>query len=40
VVGHIESPYALPYETDVPIYVLRDPRVPLATLWPQLKYYR
>jgi 4-amino-4-deoxy-L-arabinose transferase-like glycosyltransferase len=39
-VGHIDSPYAIPYETDVPIYVLRDPREPLSTLWPQLKYYR
>ena len=40
VVGHIDSPYALPYETGVPIYVLRDPRLPLPVLWPQMKYYR
>jgi 4-amino-4-deoxy-L-arabinose transferase-like glycosyltransferase len=39
VVGHINNRYALPYETDVSIYVLRDPRVPLSTLWPQLRYY-
>ena len=40
VVGRIDSPYALPYETNIPIYVLRDPRVPLPVLWPQLRYYR
>jgi hypothetical protein len=37
--GRIDSPYAKPYETGVPIYILRRPRVPLATLWPQLRYF-
>ena len=39
VVGEIHSRYAMPYETDVPIYVLRDPREPLSTLWASLKHY-
>ncbi len=39
IVGHIDSPYAIPYETDVPIYVLRGPRMPLSVLWPKLKHY-
>lgn len=37
--GRIESPYAMAYEADVPIYVLRGPRVPLSDLWPKLKHY-
>jgi Dolichyl-phosphate-mannose-protein mannosyltransferase len=39
VVGRIDSPYAEPWETNLPIYVLRGPRVPLAVLWPKLRYY-
>ena len=39
VVGRIDSPFAQSWEAHMPIYVLRDPRVPLKTLWPQLKYY-
>jgi hypothetical protein len=39
IVGHIDSPFAIPYETDIPVYVLRDPRVPLPVLWPQLRHY-
>jgi 4-amino-4-deoxy-L-arabinose transferase-like glycosyltransferase len=39
-VGHIDSPYAEAYEAHAPIYVLRGPRVPLAVLWPKLKYYQ
>jgi hypothetical protein len=39
-VGMIESPYAVPYETDQPIYVLRGLKEPMAQLWPTLKRYR
>ncbi len=39
VAGRIDAAYALPFETNIPIYVLRDPRVPLGALWPQLKHY-
>jgi hypothetical protein len=38
-VGRIDSPYAQPWEAHMPIFVLRNPRVPLTTLWPKLKYY-
>jgi hypothetical protein len=39
VVGHIDAPYAMPYETDKPIYVLRDMKLPLQNYWPQVKNY-
>jgi 4-amino-4-deoxy-L-arabinose transferase-like glycosyltransferase len=39
VAGRIDTPYAMPYETNLPIYVLRDPKVSLAPLWPTLKHY-
>lgn len=38
-VGELDSPYAMRSETLIPVYVLRDPRVPLATAWPTLKHY-
>jgi len=38
-VGELNSPYAVPVETDIPIYILRGPRIPLAKLWPRLKHY-
>jgi hypothetical protein len=38
-VGHIDNPYAESWETDLPIYVLTGPRVPLNVLWPKLKHY-
>jgi len=37
--GWIESPYAMPYETDQPIWVERGLKTPLKTLWPKLKHY-
>jgi hypothetical protein len=37
--GRIDTPYAESFETNLPIYVLRGPRVPLAVLWPKLKFY-
>ena len=39
VAGRIESPYAMPYETNRPIYVLRGMKAPLATYWPQVRHY-
>jgi hypothetical protein len=39
VVGKIDNPYAMPYETNLPIYMLREPREPLSLLWPNLKHY-
>jgi len=39
-VGVIDSPYAMPYETGRPIYVLRGLKEPVAVLWPALKRYQ
>lgn len=39
VAGHIDAPYAMPYETDLPIYVLRGMKMPLARYWPEVKTY-
>jgi len=30
----------MPNETDQPIYVLRDMKTPLQTVWPTVKRYR
>ncbi|MGA2563906.1 MAG: glycosyltransferase family 39 protein [Steroidobacteraceae bacterium] len=38
--GQITTPYAMPYETDQPIYVLRGMKMPLQNYWPQVKVYR
>jgi hypothetical protein len=38
VVGQIDDPYAMPYETG-PIYVLRGLTTPFKDLWPKLKHY-
>ncbi len=40
VVGRIEAPYAMPYETGQPIYVLRDMKTPLPAFWPMVKHYQ
>jgi 4-amino-4-deoxy-L-arabinose transferase-like glycosyltransferase len=39
VAGRVENPYALPFETNLNIYVLRGPKRPLAEIWPALKHY-
>lgn len=39
VVGRIDTPYAMPYETGRPIYVLRDMKTPLQAYWPKVKHY-
>jgi 4-amino-4-deoxy-L-arabinose transferase-like glycosyltransferase len=40
VAGRIDTPYAMPYETDQPIYVLRGMKPPLQAYWPQTKHYQ
>jgi hypothetical protein len=40
IAGRITAPYAMPYETDKPIYVLRGMKTPLAAYWPQVKSYQ
>jgi 4-amino-4-deoxy-L-arabinose transferase-like glycosyltransferase len=35
-----DSPFAMPYENDRPIFVCRDMRTPLARLWDRLKRFR
>jgi hypothetical protein len=40
IAGQIDAPYAMPYETNQPIYVLRGMRMPLQDYWPQVKDYR
>ena len=39
VAGRIDSSYAMPYETDQPIYVLYGIKAPLESSWPQVKHY-
>lgn len=35
----ISSPYAMPSETDLPVYICRNIRAPLEQLWPSTKHY-
>ena len=37
--GHTDDPYAMPYETNQPIFVLRGARAPLEKLWPKMKNF-
>jgi len=37
--GQIVSPYAMPYETNVTIWVCRQPKIPLGNIWPKFKSY-
>jgi len=39
VAGRITNPYAMPDETDMPIYVLRGLKVPFEKIWPSVKSY-
>lgn len=38
-VGTFHNPLAMPYENDLPLWILRDPRQPLSAIWPHLKNY-
>ena len=40
IAGRITTPYAIPYETDQPIYVLRGMKTPLPDYWPETKNFR
>jgi hypothetical protein len=40
VAGQITTPYAMPYETNQPIYVLRGLKDPLAKFWSKVKHYQ
>jgi hypothetical protein len=33
------NPLAMPYENNLPIWILREPKEPLAKIWPRLKNY-
>lgn len=39
VAGRIDSPYAMPYETNQPIYVLYGMKAPMEGSWAQVKHY-
>jgi hypothetical protein len=39
IAGHTDSPYAMPYETNQPIYVLRNIKMPVQDHWPSVKKY-
>jgi hypothetical protein len=34
------NPYVMPYEDQLPLYLCRELKEPLATLWPRLKHYQ
>jgi hypothetical protein len=38
-VATISSLYAMPVETNLPVYLCREPKAPLAQLWPLTRYY-
>jgi hypothetical protein len=40
IAGRITTRFAMPYETDQPIYVLRGMKVPLQDYWPKAKSYQ
>jgi hypothetical protein len=40
IAGRITTPYAMPYETDEPIYVLRGMKTPLQDYWSTVKAYQ
>jgi hypothetical protein len=40
IAGRIATPYAMPYETDKPIYVLRGMKMPLQDYWSKVKTYQ
>jgi hypothetical protein len=38
-VGTLECGHGMPYESQRPVFVCRGLKLPLETLWPQLKHY-
>jgi hypothetical protein len=37
--GTFYNPVGMPYENNLPIWILREPKVPLWQIWPHLKNY-
>jgi hypothetical protein len=37
--GTFYNPLAMPYENNLPLWILREPRRPLSAIWPHLKNY-
>ncbi|HWQ56528.1 MAG TPA: glycosyltransferase family 39 protein [Bryobacteraceae bacterium] len=37
--GTITHPYAMPYESNLPIWVCRKPKIPLRQVWPRVKHF-
>lgn len=37
--GRLDDPYAMPYETDQPVWIERGLKRPLAEVWPEVKHY-
>ena len=35
----IDDPYAVPDENNLPVYISRNPRIPLSQAWPWLKFF-
>jgi len=35
----VESEIALPWETNLPVYICRDPRVPIKEWWPDVRSF-
>jgi hypothetical protein len=35
----VVSEYAMPYESDLPVYICRKPKMPLKEVWPRVKNY-
>jgi hypothetical protein len=35
----ILDPYAVPDEDNLPVYICRNPRIPLSKAWPSLKFF-
>lgn len=38
-IARVHSRYAMPYETNLPVFICRRPNIPIAILWEQLKHY-
>lgn len=39
IAARVRNRYSMPVENNLPIYVCRLPRAPLARMWPKLRYY-
>lgn len=35
----IRSPYVMPYENNIPVWVCRGLRHPMAEIWPEVKHF-